>query len=518
PQICFGLGIRQLADRLGSSSFSRRTRSSRVTVEHNAGAPVSPPGTLPSDATVAASPGAGLRITYSGLSRLFGVPSSSSFSSVGMEQLLQQVEQWMHFIEQWIRQQPEEQLYAALIVLLLTVFFLLLGRFFKRAKSNTVVLAGLSGSGKTVLFYQDPKNTSGCLGTLTTMLSIRLTVKGRPSLAVRGATVQGPPASPVLTAAFAALAASDVHHCRHIVLQPAPPSLPRFCRTFSLSPAGQVVFPVCRHPAATAARPCCFRPGSTENLPAQRQPSTGVVWALPQPPGALLEHTASGRLNAKSLAGWELRDGSSHQGTVTSMEPNDDCFILHSETEKRNKIKPVRVVDAPGHPRLRDKLDIFLPQAAAIVFVVDAVDFLPNCRAAAEYLYDILTKASVVKRKIPILILCNKTDKVTAHTKEFIRKQLEKEIHQILLLVTSPQNSDGTLTWGLSYGSGASDKLRTSRTALSTADVTNEYALGVSGEPFAFVQCNNKVSVADAAGLTGEITHLEQFIREHVKP
>lgn len=30
----------------------------------------------------------------------------------------------------------------------------------------------------------------------------------------------------------------------------------------------------------------------------------------------------------------QLRDGSSHQGTVTSMEPNEGSFVLHSETTK----------------------------------------------------------------------------------------------------------------------------------------------------------------------------------------
>lgn len=46
-----------------------------------------------------------------------------------------------------------------------------------------------------------------------------------------------------------------------------------------------------------------------------------------------------------------------------------------------------------------------------------------------RYLYDILTNSTVVKKKIPVLICCNKTDKVTAHTKEFIRKQMEKEMY-----------------------------------------------------------------------------------------
>lgn len=30
----------------------------------------------------------------------------------------------------------------------------------------------------------------------------------------------------------------------------------------------------------------------------------------------------------------QLRDGSSHQGTVTSMEPNEGTFVLHSEIAK----------------------------------------------------------------------------------------------------------------------------------------------------------------------------------------
>ncbi|KAL5981556.1 hypothetical protein ACLOJK_015618, partial [Asimina triloba] len=132
--------------------------------------------------------------------------------------------------------------------------------------------------------------------------------------------------------------------------------------------------------------------------------------------------------SGKTVLFYQLRDGSMHQGTVTSMEPNEGTFVPHSESEKKGKIKPVHVVDVPGHPRLRPKLDEFLPQAAGLIFIVDSLDFLPNCQIVAEYLYDILTKASIVKKKIPVLIVCNKTDKVSAHSKEFIRKQLEKEL------------------------------------------------------------------------------------------
>ncbi|EOY25233.1 Signal recognition particle receptor subunit beta isoform 1 [Theobroma cacao] len=263
-----------------------------------------------------------------------------------LEQLKSQLEPWKNQLEQWLHQAieflnqiPPIQLYAAVAVLLVSTLLLLSFHLFKRTKSNSIVLTGLSGSGKTVLFYQ-------------------------------------------------------------------------------------------------------------------------------------------------------LRDGSSHQGTVTSMEPNEGTFVLNSESYKKGKTKPVHLVDVPGHSRLQPKLDEFLPQAAGIVFVVDALEFLPNCRLASEYLYDILTKASVVKKKIPVLICCNKTDKVTAHTKEFIRKQMEKEI----------------------------DKLRASRSAISAADIANDFTLGEPGEAFAFSQCRNKVTVAEASGLTGEVAQVEQFIREHVKP
>lgn len=51
---------------------------------------------------------------------------------------------------------------------------------------------------------------------------------------------------------------------------------------------------------------------------------------------------------------------------------------------QKGKVKPVHLVDVPGHSRLRPKLEEFLPQVAGIVFVVDALEFLPNCRSASE--------------------------------------------------------------------------------------------------------------------------------------
>ncbi|AQK52212.1 hypothetical protein Zm00014a_035809 [Zea mays] len=255
-----------------------------------------------------------------------------------MDEWIRQTEVWVHQTDSWIRQQPPEQIYVAAAVVAVTILLLIVASCLKSSRPNTIVLSGLSGSGKTTIYYQ-------------------------------------------------------------------------------------------------------------------------------------------------------LRDGSSHQGTVTSMEENSDTFVLHSEQERKDKVKPVHIIDVPGHARLKPKLDEVLPKAAAVVFVVDAQDFLSSMQAAAEYLYDILTKATVVKKKVPVLIFCNKTDKVTAHSKEFIKKQLEKELN----------------------------KLRESRNAVSSADISDEVQLGVPGEAFNFSQCQNKVAVAEGAGLTGDVSAVEQFIREHVK-
>jgi signal recognition particle receptor subunit beta len=46
--------------------------------------------------------------------------------------------------------------------------------------------------------------------------------------------------------------------------------------------------------------------------------------------------------------------------------------------------RPVRVVDIPGHPRLRARFDQAAPSARGVVFVVDAVDFMPRKTETAE--------------------------------------------------------------------------------------------------------------------------------------
>ncbi|CAI5461478.1 unnamed protein product [Closterium sp. Yama58-4] len=133
----------------------------------------------------------------------------------------------------------------------------------------------------------------------------------------------------------------------------------------------------------------------------------------------------------KTSLWYKLRDGSTHGGTVTSMAVNDDKFPLHAELSKNPRARPVHLVDLPGHPRLRSLGAPFLSRTCGIVFLVDALDFTLNIRPNAEYLYELLSSAAVQRRRVPLLLACNKMEKVTAHSVEFIRKQLEKELEKL---------------------------------------------------------------------------------------
>ena len=54
-------------------------------------------------------------------------------------------------------------------------------------------------------------------------------------------------------------------------------------------------------------------------------------------------------------------------------------MALQSRTES------LRLIDIPGHPRIRDQFQEYLPHAKAIAFVVDASTVSRNGPAVAEY-------------------------------------------------------------------------------------------------------------------------------------
>lgn len=76
----------------------------------------------------------------------------------------------------------------------------------------------------------------------------------------------------------------------------------------------------------------------------------------------------------------------------------DDCLQLvykqtlptHTSLQSNSSIvellasKTLRIVDVPGHPRVRDQFLEYLPEAKAIAFVVDTSTVSRNGAAVAE--------------------------------------------------------------------------------------------------------------------------------------
>eukprot|EP00898_Chlorokybus_atmophyticus_P000229 jgi/Chlat1/1206/Chrsp115S00739 len=195
----------------------------------------------------------------------------------------------------------------------------------------------------------------------------------------------------------------------------------------------------------------------------------------------------------------QLRDGTVHNGTVTSLDKNEGRFILNSEKVKAPRARPVHVVDLPGHPRLQLKAEPYIGSARGIVFVIDAVELLPNSRSIAERMYELLTNRSIHKRRIPLLVACNKMDNLNAHTVEFIRKRLEKELDQL----RSTKNTLSEASTAAVRAAGSS---------------SGEVYLGSKTEAFKFSQLPNKVSFAETSVAQGNIADVERFIRERIRP
>jgi signal recognition particle receptor subunit beta len=115
--------------------------------------------------------------------------------------------------------------------------------------------------------------------------------------------------------------------------------------------------------------------------------------------------------------------------TVASMQPNEARVRLRRDGARA---RPARLVDLPGHPRLRGRFAAAAPAAAGVIFVVDAVDFMPRKAEAAAALFDVLAHPAVASRRLPVLLFCGKADYgPKAHSVDFVRKQLERELEAL---------------------------------------------------------------------------------------
>ncbi|XP_069114361.1 signal recognition particle receptor subunit beta-like isoform X1 [Argopecten irradians] len=110
--------------------------------------------------------------------------------------------------------------------------------------------------------------------------------------------------------------------------------------------------------------------------------------------------------------------------TVTSMKANSGNYKV------QNKNKSLRIVDIPGHERIRMQgLEQHKNTARGVVFVVDSGTLMKEVKEVAEYLYTTLSDSVISKNAPPILIACTKSDLTLKKGKDVIKKNLATEIN-----------------------------------------------------------------------------------------
>jgi signal recognition particle receptor subunit beta len=147
----------------------------------------------------------------------------------------------------------------------------------------------------------------------------------------------------------------------------------------------------------------------------------------------------------------------------------------------------VKVVDFPGHRRLREELVAALPTAGALVFVVDAISIKSDVRHVAQFLYDIFTNQDVNKAALPILIACNKQDVVTASSSTAVQSMIEKELDQLRSTRASTPMQEGTQRG-------------------------DEIYLGIEGEKFKIEHLPMQVSFVDCSSKDDDLEGVKSWI------
>ncbi|XP_046468639.1 signal recognition particle receptor subunit beta [Neodiprion pinetum] len=157
---------------------------------------------------------------------------------------------------------------------------------------------------------------------------------------------------------------------------------------------------------------------------------------------------------------------SKYVATHTSVKENIGDVTINNSA--------LRIVDIPGHERLRQKFfDNYKSSIRGLVYVIDSVTIQKDVRDVAEYLYTLLSDPTIQKNGTPVLILCNKQDQTTAKGCSVIKSLLEKEIN--LLRVT-----------------------KTNQLETTDASSSNFY-LGKQGKDFEFIHLGSKVDFAEAS-------------------
>ena len=99
--------------------------------------------------------------------------------------------------------------------------------------------------------------------------------------------------------------------------------------------------------------------------------------------------------------------------TITSMDKIEAevSFKTGNTTERPEDARLVsfQAIDMPGHGHFEDSMLDAADAAQAILLVLDAKD-RAKYGEAAEFLFSLLNKHSVIEDETPIVIVCNKQD------------------------------------------------------------------------------------------------------------
>jgi len=163
--------------------------------------------------------------------------------------------------------------------------------------------------------------------------------------------------------------------------------------------------------------------------------------------------------------------------THTSMKKGEEKYVVNDA----GKTRTVRVVDVPGHQRLRFEEQTQIPHAAGVVFVVDASDW--KVRPVAEHLYELLVNKVVNKRQVPFLIFCNKFDASNPTPSSTIQVDLENELNQL-------RRTRQAMPQEIGSKDGGGDNIY----------------LGIEGKSFKFDQIQNDVSFQEGSLLGGGLS------------
>ncbi|KDR07565.1 signal recognition particle receptor subunit beta [Zootermopsis nevadensis] len=102
----------------------------------------------------------------------------------------------------------------------------------------------------------------------------------------------------------------------------------------------------------------------------------------------------------------------------------------------------LRIVDVPGHERLRAKFfDEYKGVTRGIIYVIDSVTFQKDIQDVAEFLFTLLSDIVVANNSLPFLILCNKQDQTMAKGCLVIKSLVQKEMNVLRMTKSSQLES-----------------------------------------------------------------------------